>query len=101
LAVTGNPHVRLYEINTSNPSQISSFDGHTGNVTAVGFQKDSKWMFTASEDGTVKIWDLRAPGCQRNYESRTPINSACLHPNQVRLFLATRICFCLAKYRFF
>lgn len=82
LAVTGNPHVRLFEINANNPTPISNFEGHTGNVTAVGFQKDSKWMYTASEDGTVKIWDLRAPGCQRNYESKTPINSACLNPNQ-------------------
>lgn len=63
-------------------------------MTAIGFQKDSKWMFSASEDGSVKIWDLRfdrlvsfirncrAPGCQRNYTSKSAVNSACLHPNQ-------------------
>eukprot|EP00455_Lapot_gusevi_P036613 TRINITY_DN4077_c0_g1_i6.p1 TRINITY_DN4077_c0_g1~~TRINITY_DN4077_c0_g1_i6.p1 ORF type:complete len:304 (+),score=45.39 TRINITY_DN4077_c0_g1_i6:152-1063(+) len=82
LAVAGNPHLRLFEINTNNPSPVMTFDGHTSNVTAIGFQKDSKWMFTGSEDGTVKIWDIRAPGCQRNYESRSAVNSACLHPNQ-------------------
>ena len=27
-------------------------------------------MFSSSEDGTLKIWDLRAPTCQRDYESR-------------------------------
>ncbi len=52
---------------------------------AVGFQKDSKWMFTASEDGFVKVWDVRARGCQREYESRAPINTAVLHPNQGEL----------------
>lgn len=85
LAVAGNPHVRLYEIHTSNPNPVVSFDGHTSNVTSVGFQKDRKWMFTGSEDGSVKIWDTRAPGYQRDYQSKAPINSVALHPNQGEL----------------
>ena len=48
----GNPHVRLFEVNSNNPQPIVSYDGHTTNVTAVGFQKDGKWMYTGSEDGT-------------------------------------------------
>lgn len=82
LAVAGNPSVSLFEINTSNLRPVTTFDGHTNNVVALGFQRDRKWMFTASEDGTVKIWDIRAPGYQRNYASKVPINTACLHPNQ-------------------
>eukprot|EP00457_Paulinella_chromatophora_P009339 gb/GEZN01009402.1/.p1 GENE.gb/GEZN01009402.1/~~gb/GEZN01009402.1/.p1 ORF type:complete len:307 (+),score=33.42 gb/GEZN01009402.1/:198-1118(+) len=82
LAVAGNPNVSLYDINSANLRPVTSFDGHTGNVTSVGFQKDRKWMFTGSEDGTVKIWDIRAPGYQRNYSSQASINTACLHPNQ-------------------
>jgi len=85
LAVAGNPHVRLYEIHTQNAAPVMSFDGHTGNVTAVGFQKDRKWMFTGSEDGSVKIWDPRAPGFQRSYASKAGINSVALHPNQGEL----------------
>jgi G protein beta subunit-like protein len=42
-------------------------------------------MYTSSEDHTIKIWDLRAPGCQRNYECNCPINTVTLHPNQVEL----------------
>ncbi|KAL4442733.1 hypothetical protein ABPG77_006727 [Micractinium sp. CCAP 211/92] len=85
IAAAGNPHIRLYEVNSSNPQPIISYDGHSSNVTAVGFQKDGKWMYTGSEDGTVKIWDLRAPGCQREYESRAAVNSVVLHPNQGEL----------------
>jgi WD40 repeat protein len=38
-----------------------------------------------SEDGTIKIWDLRAPGCQRSYDCRTSVNSVVLHPSQAEL----------------
>ena len=33
----------------------------------------------------MKIWDLRAPGCQREYESRAAVNTVVLHPNQGEL----------------
>jgi len=82
LAVAGNPHVRYYDVNSTNQNPVTSFDGHNGNVVGVGFQKDRKWMYTGSEDGTVKIWDIRAPGFQRDYQSKAPINTVALHPNQ-------------------
>ncbi len=46
LAAAGNPQIRIYDVNSSDPSPITTYDGHTGNVTAVGFHKDSKWMFS-------------------------------------------------------
>jgi G protein beta subunit-like protein len=46
-------------VNSNNPNPVVSFDGHTNNVTSVGFQKDGRWMYTGCEDGMVKIWDLR------------------------------------------
>lgn len=59
IAAAGNPHIRLFEVNSNNQQPLTSYDGHTNNVTAVGFQCDNKWMYSGSEDGTVKIWDLR------------------------------------------
>ena len=92
LAAAGNPHIRIFEVNSNATQPVASYDGHTGNVTAVGFQKDSKWMFSGSEDGTVKIWDLRAPGFQREYASRGGVNSVVLHPNQGELISGTDVC---------
>lgn len=50
-----------------------------------GFQKDAKWMYTGSEDGAIKIWDLRAPSCQRNYDVMSAVTTVALHPNQAEL----------------
>jgi|AntAceMinimDraft_5_1070358.scaffolds.fasta_scaffold12667_2 hypothetical protein len=36
----------------------------------------------ALQVGTVKIWDLRAGGYQREYESRGAVTTVVLHPNQ-------------------
>ncbi|DAZ97773.1 TPA: hypothetical protein N0F65_009519 [Lagenidium giganteum] len=85
IAAAGNPHIRLFEINSNNPNPVTSYDGHASNVTSIGFQKNGKWMYSCSDDGTMKIWDLRAPGCQRNYEIGVPLNSVVLHPNQAEL----------------
>ena len=59
IIAAGNPNLRLFEVASNNPNAITSFDGHKTNVTAVGFQQDGKWMYTGSEDQTIKIWDLR------------------------------------------
>ena len=43
----------------SHHAQVMTYEGHTNNATAIGFQRDGKWMYSGSEDKTVKIWDLR------------------------------------------
>lgn len=34
--------------------------GHRGALTGLGFSRDARYLFTASEDGTAKVWDLAA-----------------------------------------
>lgn len=48
-------------------------------------------MFTGSEDCRVRIWDLNCPQpvCKRMFDCLSPVNSVCLHPNQVELAIST------------
>ena len=55
----GNPNIKLYDCLSDRTEALHVFVGHTMNVTSIGFQRDNRWMFSASEDGTLKIWDLR------------------------------------------
>mmetsp|Transcript_15343 Transcript_15343/g.25822 ORF Transcript_15343/g.25822 Transcript_15343/m.25822 type:complete len:209 (+) Transcript_15343:62-688(+) len=85
LAAAGNPIIRLFEINSSNPNPFISFEGHSHNVTEVGFHREGKWLYSCSEDGTARIWDLRAPNCQMTHENKAAVNTCQLHPNQAEV----------------
>ncbi|EPS44027.1 Beta-TrCP [Arthrobotrys entomopaga] len=85
LAAAGHLNVKLYDIKSTNPAPVLSFEGHTNNVTGVGFHCEGKWMVTSSEDGTVKIWDTRTATVQRNYSHGSPVNDVVIHPNQGEL----------------
>lgn len=39
-------------------------------------------MYTSSEDQTVKLWDLSASGCARDFKQSSHVTCATLHPNQ-------------------
>ncbi len=85
LAAVGNPHIRLFDIASPAPNPLTTYSSHTGNITSVGFHQDGKWMYTGSEDEHIKIWDLRAPGVQTEFNCGSPVNSVALHPNQCEL----------------
>lgn len=85
LAAAGHTTVKLYDIKSTNPNPVLQFEGHTNNVTGVGFHCEGKWMVTSSEDGTVKIWDTRTATVQRNYTHGSPVNDVVIHPNQGEL----------------
>lgn len=82
----GNPLVRLYDTGSKGSDALLAFEGHGSNVTAVGFDRAARFMFSSSEDGSVRIWDPRVGACAvREYESRAAVNSVVLHPNQAEL----------------
>jgi G protein beta subunit-like protein len=112
LAVAGNPCIRLYDNqHSSNNNMVSVakgvspspdqqhqtttplaiLEGHRSNVTAVGWNWEARWLWSASEDGTCRVWDARigqhgvTVRCQREFVGKYPICDAALHPDQSEL----------------
>jgi WD40 repeat protein len=51
-------------------------------VTSLGFQKDGRYLYTGSEDGTIKVWDLRNPNYSRSFDVGGAVNSVCLRSDR-------------------
>ena len=88
VAAAGNPCAKLFDIHNSNTT--FACDSHSGNVTAVGFQRLGRWFYTGSEDGTVNIWDQRVKGARRTSQNDSPVNDVVLHPNQAEIISVCR-----------
>lgn len=90
LAAAGHHTVKLYDIKSTNPNAVLTFEGHMGNVTGVAFHCEGKWMVTSSEDGTVKIWETRSGTVQRTYHHASAVNDVVIHPNQGEIISCDR-----------
>lgn len=86
LVVGSNPNARIFDVNGQVNTPTMVYQGHKGNITGIGCQRDFKWIFTASEDKRIKIWDTRSPKPQREYINSCSINAAVLHPNQGEIY---------------
>ncbi|KAF5391730.1 hypothetical protein D9757_001803 [Collybiopsis confluens] len=104
LAAAIHKKVNIYDITSASSEPLITFEGHTKNVTSVSFHSEGKWLVTGSEDGTIKIWDLRfkwpfTPNlrqwqsgyhpldCQESlrFNAIHTVNDVCVHPNQGEL----------------
>jgi len=90
LAAAGHHSVKLYDIKSTNPNPLLTFEGHTNNITGVQFHCEGKWMVTSSEDGTVKIWETRSATIQRSYNHGSAVNDVVIHPNQGEIISCDR-----------
>jgi G protein beta subunit-like protein len=86
VAAGGHTQIRLFELASNNAGPTTTFNGHKGNVVSLGFTKESRIMYSGSEDGCVKIWDLRNTNALHDFEYKEPCTSVVLHPDQKFLF---------------
>ncbi|KII91056.1 hypothetical protein PLICRDRAFT_39658 [Plicaturopsis crispa FD-325 SS-3] len=85
LAAAVYKKVHLYDVAGTSSTPIFVFEGHRSNVTTLSFIRAGKWLITGSEDGTIKLWDMRNASLFRSFDNGSPVNDICVHPNQVEL----------------
>ena len=51
--------IRMYDVNSSEPTPVYVFEGVAKNVTCLGFYDDGHLMYSGGEDCMARIWDLR------------------------------------------
>lgn len=91
IAAAGNPTIDLYEVNTTaDPTHTMNttssttataepcltLEGHKSNVTSIGFEGDGRYLYSGSEDGTLRLWDLKCPSTVRVFEGTGPRSSS-------------------------
>lgn len=85
LATGGYQQILIYDTMSNNTQHLINIDGTVKNTLAIGFHERGNFMYTAGEDKTVKLWDMRSRSisCNSMYTNAHPISCASLHPNQV------------------
>jgi len=48
--------IRLRDVQSG--KQLQKFSGHTADIEAVAFHPNQKWIVSAGEDATMKVWDI-------------------------------------------
>jgi target of rapamycin complex subunit LST8 len=86
IAAGGNPIIHLYDTTANHETPYHVLEGHTQNITDLSFQSDGKLLFSCSEDGTMKVWDVRTGQSEISIDTRCGLNSAVLHPNEIEIF---------------
>jgi len=104
IAAGGYPTIRLYSVasitseahelpfenerpaslrpGTCSQAAIQVLEGHTGNVVALGFFRDQTRMWSCSDDGTIRLWDLLKNNCTLVLSTGSANNCAVMHPRE-------------------
>lgn len=77
--------LRLFDISTKKLAR--RFHGHTHRVTDVNFSADARWLFSASADSTLRVWDIPTGKCVDWLKFHKPVTGLAISPTGE--FLAT------------
>jgi WD40 repeat protein/predicted Ser/Thr protein kinase len=81
--------VVLWDAHTFRP--VAHWQGHTGEINAVAFDREGGRLVSASSDHTVRLWDAATGRCLRVFEGHTDVVfTAVFHPDGTRIASAGR-----------
>jgi len=79
--------LRVVVFDATSRRAIRTFKGHTAAVTDMAISTDARWLATASNDTSLRIWDLPTARCIDWLEFPTPVTGLTFSPTGE--FLAT------------
>jgi WD40 repeat protein len=91
LLLTGSYDATAQLINLNNGKPILKLEGHEDAIESVGFSNVLSLCHTASLDGSIKIWDLKAPQRPRcTLKHDDVVIRARWHPSEAFLFSCSK-----------
>jgi WD40 repeat protein/predicted Ser/Thr protein kinase len=76
--------VVLWDAHTFRP--VAHWQGHTGQIYAVAFDREGGRLVSASSDHTVRLWDAATGECLREFKGHTDeVFAAVFHPDGTRI----------------
>jgi WD40 repeat protein/predicted Ser/Thr protein kinase len=84
----GEKNVVLWDAHTFRP--VAQWQGHTGRINAIAFDRDGGRFVSASSDHTVRLWETEGQ-CLRVFQGHTDeVFAAVFHPDGARIASAGR-----------
>jgi WD40 repeat protein len=85
----GGKNVVLWDAHTFRP--IVHWEGHTGAINAIAFDRAGGRLVSASKDRTVRLWDTANGQCLRAFHGHTDeVFAVAFHPDGTRIASAGR-----------
>ncbi len=92
-AVTTSPSVEaissLHTIFAQPGYQLRQLDGHSDKINRILWSSDGKRLMTASNDGTVRIWDDERGEEMLHFSHRNPVNDVAWNSDETMFFART------------
>jgi WD40 repeat protein len=85
----GGKYVVLWDAHTFIP--VHRWEGHTGEINTIAFDRAGGRLVSASSDRTVRLWDAATGQCLRVFKGHTDeVFAAAFHPDGTRIASAGR-----------